>query len=107
MTEYVIDKDEYRAAMRKAYEAGASGREVYTARDYLTRELVRCKDCKHYYEHSEEDMVYCINRSIFSWAKSKYAETEPDGYCAWRRAAMRRCTRAPTACLPDGAAANR
>lgn len=48
-----------------------------------THELVRCRDCKHYYEHSEEDMVYCINRSIFSGAKAKYAETEPDGYCAW------------------------
>lgn len=45
MAEYIIDEDEYRAAMRKAYEAGAAGREVYTARDYLTRELVRCKDC--------------------------------------------------------------
>lgn len=46
MTEYVIAEDEYRAAMRKAYEAGAAGREVYSARDYLTRPLVRCRDCK-------------------------------------------------------------
>lgn len=83
MAEYIITYDEFRAAMAKAYEAGAAGREVYTARDYLTRPLVRCRDCRHYYEHSEEDMVYCINRSIFSGAKSKYAETEPVGYCAW------------------------
>ena len=81
MAEYVITEDEYRAAMSKAYEAGRSGREVYTARDYLTRPLVLCRDCKHYYEHSEEDLVYCINRPILRG--DKYVETEPDGYCAW------------------------
>ncbi len=45
MAEYVITEDEYRAAMKKAYEAGRSGSEVYTVRDYLNRPLVRCRDC--------------------------------------------------------------
>jgi len=80
MAEYVITEDEYRAAMKKAYEAGRSGSEVYTVRDYLNRPLVRCRDCKHYYEHSEEDLVYCINRPILRG--DKYVETEPYGYCA-------------------------
>lgn len=44
-------------------------------------EIVRCRDCKHYYEHSEEDLVYCINRPILRG--DKYVETEPYGYCAW------------------------
>ena len=73
MTEYIVTEDEYRAAMQKAYDAGKAGREIYT--------LVRCRDCKHYYEHSEEDLVYCINRPILRG--DKYVETEPDGYCAW------------------------
>ena len=47
MPEYIITYDEFRATMAKAYEAGAAGREVYTARDYLTRPLVRCRDCRH------------------------------------------------------------
>lgn len=78
MTEYVIDEDEYRAAMRKAYEAGATGREVYTARDCLTRELVRCRDCKH-----AEDMTrlhgcwFCRRCCCASFP------INPDGFCAW------------------------
>ena len=81
MAEYVITDEEIVAVIRKAYEAGKAGREVYTVRDYLNRPLVRCRDCKHYYEHSEEDLVYCINRPILRG--DKYVETEPYGYCAW------------------------
>lgn len=76
MAEYVIDEDEYRAAMSKAYEAGAAGREVYTARDYLTRELVRCKDCKHY---------RCGMCRMLVWRKSEFPPSVNigDRYCAW------------------------
>lgn len=76
MAEYIIAEDEYRAAMRKAYEAGATGREVYTARDYLTRELVRCKDCKHYKGGVCRMLV---------WRGSGFppAVDVGDRYCAW------------------------
>ena len=43
--------------------------------------VVRCKDCKHYYEKSEEDLVFCLNRSFLGGAN--YAETDPNGFCAW------------------------
>ena len=68
MTEYVITEDEYRAAMRMAYEAGRSGREVYTVRDYLTRLLVRCRDCNHSKYTPElgysDERFHCIIQSI-------------------------------------------
>lgn len=74
MTEYIVTEDEYRAAMRKAYEAGASGREVYTARDYLTRPLVRCGDC----DNQGSCIIFAALASIRPcWASNG------SGYCAW------------------------
>ena len=85
MAEYVITEREYRAAMRIAYEAGAAGREVYTARDYLTRPLVRCRDCKY------NDFGECEHpRFHAEFTHWDYSTTEfvpladdPEGYCAW------------------------
>lgn len=74
MAEYIIAENEYRVAMRKAYEAGAAGREVYTARDCLTRELVRCRDC--------DKRGSCI---IFAALAIKWPcqASDGSGYCAW------------------------
>lgn len=84
MTEYIIPEDEYRAAMRKAYEAGAAGREVYTARDYLTRPLVRCGDCKHYDGYDTCDLLthaliklHDRKHMARSWHVGQYH------YCVW------------------------
>lgn len=74
MAEYVITEDEYRAAMRKAYEAGAAGRGVYTARDYLTRELVRCRDCAK--------QGSCIVFAALASKRPRWA-SDGRGYCAW------------------------
>ena len=84
MAEYIITYDEFRAAMRKAYEAGAAGREVYTARDYLTRQLVRCRDCRWFYNPNidERDAPPVCTRycdSILDFALSQI----PEGFCAW------------------------
>lgn len=83
MAEYVISEDEYRSAMRKAYEAGAAGREVYTARDYLTRPLVRCRDCRYF----ASDECALVMRIFGEWFDLSTVDLtlsiDPDGYCAW------------------------
>jgi len=84
MAEYIIAENEYRVAMRKAYEAGAAGREVYTARDCLTRELVRCRDCRWFYNPNidERDLPPVCTHYRDSIMEVTLSQT-PDGYCAW------------------------
>ena len=87
MTEYIITEDEYRAAMSKAYEAGKERREIYTARDYLTRPLVRCRDCKHSRYtpelcYSDERFHCTLQRQIVGTFEYVFY-CDPDGYCAW------------------------
>lgn len=83
MAEYIVSEDEYRAAMRKAYEAGAAGREVYTARSCLTRPLVRCRDCQYF----ASDECSLVVRKFGEWFDLSVVDLDlgidPDGYCAW------------------------
>lgn len=82
--EYIVTENEYAAACAAAYEAGAAGREVYTARDYLARPLMRCRDCRWFYNPNidERDAPPVCTRycdSILDFALSQ----TPDGFCAW------------------------
>lgn len=84
MTEYIVSDEEYRAATRTAYEAGAAGREAYSARDYLTRPIVRCRECKWFYnpnidERDAPPVCTHYRDSIFEFTLSQ----NPDGFCAW------------------------
>jgi len=85
MAEYVITEDEYRAAMQKAYEAGKAGREIYTARDYLTRPLVRCRDCGNAHAPGMDNWLDCSHFAEWDYYDDEPGScpVDPDGYCAW------------------------
>ena len=73
-----VNKEELIRALkcdRDQYDKGyADGK-----RDALD-ELVRCKDCKHYYQYSGEEHKVC---GIFNCDESEGYPTEPEDFCSY------------------------
>lgn len=52
-------------------------------RDPIREEIVRCRDCVHYYETEEYHPQGNYDRRCCKYFDTYDDEVEPDGYCAW------------------------
>lgn len=70
MSEYIITCDEETA--------------LWVGNDVdAMRSLVRCRDCKHYYETEEYHPQGNYDRRCCKYFDTYDDEVEPDGYCKW------------------------
>lgn len=51
--------------------------------DTEAEEIVRCRDCRHYYETDEYHPKGNYIRRCCKYFDSYHDEVEPDGFCAW------------------------
>lgn len=49
----------------------------------LTGEIVRCRDCKYYYEVDEYHPQGNYDRQCCKYFDTYDDEVDPDGFCAW------------------------
>lgn len=49
----------------------------------ITEEVVRCRDCKHYYEAENYHPSGNYVRRCCKYFDTYNDEVEPDGFCAW------------------------
>lgn len=95
--EHVISDECLRSIMRKCHEAGASGRDCYTARAPDGPEIVRCRDCESAFETElEPSLLNCTYFSQWDYYNDEpgYWLVQPDGFCSWGQKAER--------CMSDG-----
>ena len=74
MSEYIVDYDLIPLKWRDGY--GLSDID-------LTEEIVRCRDCEHYYEAEEYHPQGNYDRRCCKYFVTYDDEVEPDGFCAW------------------------
>ena len=74
MSEYIIDYELIPLKWRDGY--GLSDID-------LTEEIVRCCDCKHYYEAENYHPNGNYVRRCCKYFDTYNDEVEPDGYCKW------------------------
>ena len=76
MIEYVCKVKEYRSSWGETYR---------WAEEYKEH-IVRCRDCKHYYEaedyHPQGNVLRCCCKYFDAYSD----EIVPDGFCAWGEA---------------------
>lgn len=80
--EHVISDECLSSIRRKCYEAGASGREVYTSRGPDGPEVVRCRDCIHFRPDNPSTHTPSKCSGVFA-----FVHPDPDGFCSWGRRA--------------------
>lgn len=90
--EHVISDECLASIRRTGYEAGASGREVYTSRGPDGPEVVRCRDCKYAKAFvSNPIFVACRRFESYDYVlrMPTFRVVERDGFCAWGKKAER------------------
>lgn len=70
MSEYIIEIPDYVPPFDPAARAAT-----------LRKEIVRCRDCKHYTDY-EWVLVTDVSDVCHFW-HGKPTKVEPDGFCAW------------------------
>ena len=78
MSEYIISDKQY---AKLIFAAGNHDYDIMddVAEELENNELVRCKDCKYFYDFDNRcSKFFYNNNAIFA-----SAIVEPDGFCAW------------------------
>ena len=69
MSEYIINSEDYALGTMTI--------------PHLREEIVRCRDCRHYYEPENYHPSGNYIRQCCNYFDAYNDEVEPDGFCAW------------------------
>ena len=72
MSEYVIEIPDYVLPF-----------EPFASAAKLGEEIIRCRDCEHYYEAEEYHPQGNYNRRCCKYFGAYDDEVDPNGFCAW------------------------
>ena len=78
MSEYIVELDsKHSVALKLAFAEEMRGG------DFVHGKVVRCMDCKYYYEAEEYHPQGNYDRRCCKYFGTYDDEVEPDGFCAW------------------------
>lgn len=80
MTEYIVEVDD---KVAEDFIKRFDWKAVTLFGHHLVGEIVRCRDCKHYYEVDEYHPNGNYDRRCCKYFDSYDDEVEADGFCKW------------------------
>lgn len=81
MSEYIVELPMSGAADEFIAKHGVDDCRLYGYK--LTGEIVRCRDCRYYYEADEYHPQGNYDRRCCKYFDAYNDEVQPGGYCAW------------------------